>query len=47
MVDVAIVYYHEGCNLEWHTDNPTDDFTDSTWANMLAVENNDKSQISF
>ena len=27
-----------GCNREWHTDNPTDDFTVGTWASTLAVE---------
>ena len=39
------MHAHLGCNREWHTDNPTDDFTDGTWANMLAMENDDKSQL--
>ena len=38
---------HIGCNREWHTDNPPDDFIDGTWANTLAVEYDDKSQIFF
>ena len=38
---------HLGCNREWHTDNPTDGFTNCTWVNMLVVENDDKSKIFF